>query len=693
MGERFGDYELIRRIATGGMAELFLARHATGGLDRVVVIKRMLPELAVRPDFVTMFLDEAKLTASLQHPHVVRVYDLGQVSGSYYIAMELVDGPHLGALFAHSLRARRPLPLELCAWIVARAADGLHYAHDVVDPATGRPLELVHRDISPQNILVGKSGEVKVTDFGVAKAVTQQTKTRTGVVKGKVSYMSPEQCLGDVVDRRTDVFALGIVLYELLTRRRLFRDKSDLLVMQRITAEDVAPPSTLNGSVNAELDAIALRALARVPAARYATAGAFAEAIDAWLADNRRPADELSMQTWFAAHCPELAPTHSTDMALITPSREALLLSSSAPTTLTPSYSQRDTEREVLLGEATAVSLPPPRVERTATSRPTERLLLVEPPNTQAEVDDGPSTPMPMPTQTKLEVVPSTPPKSARRPAVLVAAAVAVCVCLAGVVVLVPRLGEASTAASTTTSQAPIAAAMGTIDVVTVPAGATIMVDGRVAGVAPLAVAHAAGDVEVVAQFPEQPPQTATVTVASGKTATARFEARVPLVVRSSPSKAKVRVDGALVGETPFERGYLVAPGASFALRVEAPGSAAFEQNMVPVAGEPLVVDVTLVRERAGARPVPVTVDEGRGALSVRTEPWTLVQLDKETVGETPFAERPVKAGRHTLVVKNADLGLEDRFVVVVPKGATLAVILKYEKVGTTWKLTKKTLR
>ena len=164
----------------------------------------------------------------------------------------------------------------------------------------------------------------------------------------------------------------------------------------------------------------------------------------------------------------------------------------------------------------------------------------------------------------------------------------------------------------------------------------------------------------------------------------------MPLVVRSTPSNAKVRVDGALVGETPFERGYLVAPGTPFSLRVEAVGYLAFEQQALPVAGEPLVVDVGLQRER-GAR--PAAVDEGRGALSVRTEPWTLVQLDKDTVGETPFAERPVKAGKHTLVVKNADLGLEDRFAVVVPKGKTLAVILKYEKVGSVWKQTKKTLR
>ena len=309
MGQRCGEYELIRHIATGGMAEIFLARH-NAGLDRIVVIKRMLPELAVRPDFVQMFLDEARLTASLQHPHVVRAYELGQADNAYFIAMELVDGPHLGALFAHSLRAKKPPPVELCAWIAARAADGLHYAHDRSDPATGLPLQLVHRDISPQNILVSRHGEVKITDFGVAKANSQQNKTRTGIVKGKVSYMSPEQCLGENVDRRTDVFALGVVLYELLTHRRLFRDKSELLVMQRITTEVLAPPSSINPGVDDKLDAIVMKSLARPLANRFQTASDVAEALDAWLTTTTtRSVNAMAMSQWFAAHCPELAPT------------------------------------------------------------------------------------------------------------------------------------------------------------------------------------------------------------------------------------------------------------------------------------------------------------------------------------------------------------------------------------------------
>ena len=759
MVERFGDYELIRHIATGGMAEIFIARHATGGLDRVVVIKRMLPELAVRPDFVQMFLDEARLTASLQHPHVVRVHDLGQAEGSYFIAMELVDGPHLGALFAHSLRARRPLPIELCAWIVARAADGLHYAHNVNDPATGNALELVHRDISPQNILVSKNGEVKVTDFGVAKASTQQTKTRTGIVKGKVSYMSPEQCLGEQVDRRTDVFALGIVLYELLTRRRLFRDKSDLLIMQRITAEDVAAPSSINPNVNAELDAIVKSALARDSDRRFASADELAVALDGWLRDNKRPADELSMQTWFAANCPELAATASLSLTPVPENTVAAPFPVPArpgsSTSATPSFSSRLAVQEsrtllpedssagraspALVDEPTAISLPP-RFEGgralPVPSKPGELSLLVEPPSTTPEslapstALELPAPPAPTPSGRFPPVQPtpsgkfrpvsassssgafptnqrppsgtftpvtstSTTALPSPRPRHMVWAAGGGLVAVVLVVLLGIGLKNSRPAPTTTNAVPlpPVGLAQGASLVITsVPEGATVTVGDRVVGKAPVRVAASSGRLVVQAQFPEQPPQSLDVDVPRSGDVPVRFVARVPLLVTSTPSNAKVRVNGELIGETPFDRGYLVEPGVDLDIRVDPPaGYVAWQETHKATAGTPLSVAATLsAKERTPTKPV---VDEGKGALSVRTEPWTLVRLDKDIIGETPFAERPVKAGKHVLIVKNPDVGLDDKIAVTVPKDKTLAVILKYEKIGGAWKLTSKTIR
>jgi serine/threonine-protein kinase len=734
MSQRFGDYELIRHIATGGMAEIFLARHSVG-LDRVLIIKRMLPELAVRPDFVQMFLDEGRLTASLQHPHVVRVHDMGQVEGSYFIAMELVDGPHLGALFAHSLRARKPLPIELCVWIIARAADGLEYAHTLSAPSTGKPLNLVHRDISPQNILVSRTGEVKVTDFGVAKASTQQTKTRTGIVKGKVSYMSPEQCLGEVVDHRTDVFALGVVLYELLTRRRLFREKSDLLVMQRITNEEVAAPSSVNPAIDSTLDGIVAHALHKGLDGRFQTAADFADALDGWLHKAGRPADELALATWFAEHCPELAPTATAEgpveATVAVPFSPPGALGD-APTSLTPSFSTRGAPRESMrlpasIGdplavsdvEATRVASQPsfPSEDDSATNRLPLKTSLADAAdvaasnstvhgdaeNSGAENDNPPSSTLTAPAP----VAPGSrsPPSSSSAP--LIAAAVAALVVLVAVVGVGVSAGAGAsneptpqvsvpTPATTTTpppeTPAPPTTTTTTLVVETIPGDVPILVGDRVVGRSPIEIVQPAGDVIVQAQFPEQPVQRREVTLPEGETTKVVFSAKVPLIIRTTPTGAAVRIGGELLGETPFERGYLVEPDSPQHLQLEPPaGYAVIEKDIVAKAGEPLVLEYTFAREQQ-RRPERVVATR-MGALSMRTDPWTFVSVSRERFGETPFAEKPLKAGRHVLKVTNPELGLDDQLPVTITKDKTLVVILKYEKGPTGWKVRSKTVR
>jgi len=677
MSQAFGDYELLRHIATGGMAEIFVARRRAG-LDRVLIIKRMLPELAVRPDFVEMFVDEARLTASLQHPHVVRVEELGRVDNAYFIAMELVDGPHLGALFAHSLRARRPLPIELCAWIVARAADGLDYAHTLNDPATGKPLRLVHRDISPQNILVSKDGEVKVTDFGVAKSTNQQTKTRTGIVKGKVSYMSPEQCLGDLIDHRTDVFALGVVLYELLTRRRLFRDKSDLLVMQRITTEDVPPPSTVNTGVDGRLDAIVKRSLERDPDRRYQTAGDFAEDLDAWLLKAGQRADELTLSQWFASHCPELAPTTTLTLS---PSAADDVLTPPAPepTAATASFATRGSPTRPPAGpEATTVSAPP--TFEAAASPPTE---------TETAID----RPTPGPVPTAANVVATTPPAATPAqvppPRTHGALRAAAGIALVGVVVIAAlvsgRGGKQSPPAPP-----PVRAKL---LVRTVPADVPIVVGDRVVGRSPITLEHDAGPVTVHAQFVDQPIQSRDVVVSEGGEQTVEFLARVPIVIRTTPPRASVRINGELLGETPFDRGYLVEPDKALALRLDPPGPgwAVVEQSVTAQPGVPLVLDLEL--PSVARRPV-ATAETGTGRLSIRTDPdGVIVSIGKERLDETPFAERPVKAGRQVLILRKADIGLDERLPVTIPKDKTLVVKLKFERDAGVWKVSSKTIR
>src|SRR5438552_5671450 len=215
-----GKYKLLRLIASGGMAEVYLARQAgAAGFEKLVCLKRILPHLARDRQFVEMFLNEARLAARLDHPNIVSIYDLGEANGNYFIAMEFIDGPSLRAV--HKLSAERnellPIP-EICK-IISMAAGGLQYAHDLADDK-GEPLHLVHRDISPDNLLVHRNGSAKVVDFGIAKAANSSSQTRTGTLKGKVAYMPPEQLRGEQLDRRTDVFALGVVLYELLTGKR-----------------------------------------------------------------------------------------------------------------------------------------------------------------------------------------------------------------------------------------------------------------------------------------------------------------------------------------------------------------------------------------------------------------------------------------------------------------------------------------
>jgi serine/threonine protein kinase/predicted ATPase len=284
MGARLGRYELLGRIGTGGMAEVFLARIlGVEGFTRELVVKRMRSELVTRPDAVKMFLDEARLLAKIQHPNIVQVFDLGEADGTYFIAMEFVEGPHLGRLARHVLREGQALPLLLSAYIVDRAADGLHFAHDAVDPVSGTPLALVHRDISPHNILISRHGDVKVADFGVAKAAGQAAETKSGVVKGKIAYMSPEQVYGEPLDRRSDVFALGIVLFELVTSRRLFKHKSELVAMQRITQEDAPSATLFNADIDAELARIISRALEREREQRYPSMEAMKHDLDQWI--------------------------------------------------------------------------------------------------------------------------------------------------------------------------------------------------------------------------------------------------------------------------------------------------------------------------------------------------------------------------------------------------------------------------
>ncbi|HYO96240.1 MAG TPA: serine/threonine-protein kinase [Polyangiaceae bacterium] len=282
-GTQLGDNELVLRIGRGGMATVWVARQRRPEPlgDRLVAVKVMLDELADEAEFVKMFLDEVRLMRSIQHPNVVEVYDVGQ-SSVMWMSMEWLEGESLHALIAEAGK-RRAIPPDVAVRIVADVASGLHAAHELRGP-DGRPLGVVHRDVSPQNILISTNGSVKLVDFGVAKALGRVSEaTRTGQLKGKFGYMSPEQALGKAVDRRSDVFALGVVLFEVTTNRRLFRGDSDIGTLKLITSGSVPKPSNIDPSYPPELERIVLRALERKREARYQTALEFAEDLRAFL--------------------------------------------------------------------------------------------------------------------------------------------------------------------------------------------------------------------------------------------------------------------------------------------------------------------------------------------------------------------------------------------------------------------------
>ena len=267
----FGRYKLLERLGAGGMAIVYRALAVDGdGKSRELVIKRVLPELCRDRQFSSMLVAEARLSARLNHPNIVQIYELGRVDEEFYLAMELVDGIDLVRLLNRIVRGRRTLPIALGCYIVCELASALAYAHDLRDNE-GRPLAIVHRDVTPSNVMVTRAGGIKLLDFGVAKAAehVRDERTRTGTLKGKVNYLSPESADGLPVDRRADVFALGIVLHECLTLRRLFKAEGDLQTLRLIREAKVAPPSTLRSEVSPELDRVVLKMLARNPDERY----------------------------------------------------------------------------------------------------------------------------------------------------------------------------------------------------------------------------------------------------------------------------------------------------------------------------------------------------------------------------------------------------------------------------------------
>lgn len=298
----FGKFILLERVSVGGMAEVFRAKLLDAPqFERFFAIKRILPNLAVDAEFINMFIDEAKITVELDHPNVCQIYELGRLGQSHYIAMEYIPGRDVLAIQNTYRRQKKIMSVSQACFITMQVAQGLDYAHRAVD-SHGQPLHLIHRDVSPQNLLVSFEGLVKLIDFGIAKAASKSTKTQSGVLKGKFGYMSPEQAANAYVDHRSDIFALGTVFWEMLTGRRLFHAESEFATLQLIGECDVVLPSKLNRNVPPEVDQIAMKSLEKDPEKRYHWAGEMVRDLRDFIMSCKPPFTQWHLQNWMCAN-------------------------------------------------------------------------------------------------------------------------------------------------------------------------------------------------------------------------------------------------------------------------------------------------------------------------------------------------------------------------------------------------------
>jgi serine/threonine protein kinase len=296
--EVFGKYYLLDKVATGGMAEVFRAKHfGHSGFEKVLVIKRILAHWAEDPEFVEMFIDEAKLSVQLNHPNIAQIYDFGKIETHYFIAMEAVEGRDLKTLMRRLAERGERMPVELACYILHAVAKGLDYAHKKSD-GMGLPLNIVHRDVSPSNVLVDWDGHIKLVDFGIAKAESATRESQSGVLKGKFQYMSPEQARGESLDHRSDLFSAGICLWEMLTGHRLFKRANDVETLEAIKACEVPLPSRYNPAVPPSLDRICVRALSLDPSARYPDGFELQSELEDVLLPNSPDRLQVAASTW-----------------------------------------------------------------------------------------------------------------------------------------------------------------------------------------------------------------------------------------------------------------------------------------------------------------------------------------------------------------------------------------------------------
>ena len=641
---QFGRYELLGRIAVGGMAEIFLARereNIAGAGHRHLVIKRVLSHVVDDPTFQDMFFDEARLAMRLQHPAIVHIYEFGEEAGSTFLAMEWVDGIALGKLIRRA-RDVGGIPAPVCVKIAATVAEALHYAHRVRGDE-GQPLGIVHRDVSPQNIMVSNEGNVKLLDFGIAKATDQLSRTSDGQVKGKFAYMAPEQCVGDPVDGRADVFALGVCLFEALTGKPLYHRKTQYETMRAVLEDPLPTLATHRPDLPKDLDEIVQKALAKNAVDRFADAGQMQLALEQWLARHQ----EVVLATRIADHLGEVLGSDMVRGPQVDSTPFGQSFKGSMPVAPIP-------------------KLPPSSI----TSRP--------PPPSVEELGSS-----------ALIALESTEEEPKRRPIWLWLAPLLVLLLVGGAAAYFTMYpGEVATSATPSVPGTSVPNA--TVPNAAVPNAA--VPNAAVPSVTPTSPVDSSAAATATTIIPAgEPAVVADPPVAEGTGL---------LRVDSVPTGARVSIEGEFRGETPLSLDGL--PVGELRVAVSLRGYRDWEGLAVLRNGQTVALAPTLSRARPGTRmsttpedtvaavdtsdtdesedvaPTPMAERaSGTGELRVNTRPWSRVYVGERLLGTTPLGGVSLPAGRTNLRFVDRD-GETHRSTVTIRAGEQETIFLDF---------------
>ncbi|MBI1944444.1 MAG: serine/threonine protein kinase [Deltaproteobacteria bacterium] len=614
----FGRYQIIRRLAVGGMGEVFLARQSgVAGFDRLVILKSLLPDLASQEDFVNQFLDEARVAATLNHPNIVSIYEVGLWNGTYFIAMEYIRGDNLSRLARASERAKRRMTVDVAAFIIHDAAQALDHAHKACD-LHGAPLHIVHRDVSPQNIMVRTDGVTKVVDFGIAKAANRSSRTATGLLKGKVQYMAPEQVMGGTVDGRTDQFALGVVLWELVAGRKLFSGGNDIEVLRAVLHAPMPTLLEVEPSCPHELSRIVARMIARDAGVRYATLAEAAAELKAFLDVRGMKNAQQATAAFVADTLGDEISAKTVDLTPSSANNFVITLSSSEkpPTAPTVQTSRGGVAKVgvaagaavavlLALGAAALLFLPEERPPERVQERAAPKIAVDAQPAGAAVTVDGKgvgTAPVTVEVTADVEHVVeiSAPGHEPRIEKVRLAAGD-----MRGVMA---NLQKQKTKLALTTD----------------PPGATVKLDDAEVGVAPLELEVEADRAHAVSASLDR-------------------------------GKDRFRYTGEVTGK-PGER-------LALALRLDRLRGA-----------EPCPPGSSRMGGRclAASAPPAAPVEAGKGFLTVKTTPWAKISIDGQPWGSTPVAKVPLGAGPHTVRLVNEEAGKDVTRKVIIRNGETL---------------------